>query len=765
MLHEILLSLSGHPSNVLAKAKSDAASPEKDGNIAFLSPPERALLATLSDISELHIQVRRHVSAVAKSHESIICRAVATHLISHILREFQQKILEVERNVLAKDSAYVGGYGIVPLSSIVTEFAPWQRRLQWLWKIAVYMQPADRTTSRDYCSGPSLITFLRAESYTGYEDLERLALGLLKTAESAWLRLLSSWLLYGNLPSVGSNDIFIGQIVGVDNNGEFILRSKLIPSFVSPLTADAVLFIGRSLIQIRTQRFPKGKGQRPLGINTSNSLLPVHLALLESLRSPYNVSDVTSVIAKIKMSLSQNALAYLLPKTIVLQAVGIIGRFLLLQQGEFAVSLIGQADRRIQERVKDQPQHVRKAGLLDHLNIKEGEITSVLNQTWAEIAALQENEDSIDDELEKARDLIVLKNEPLRSLARSDLPTFDDLLFPTETILSLRIEAPLDLFLTSADLRSYSAITSLLLGIRRAELHLSSLWKNGSLRRCQPTPAGPPFSSSSYGLGKLEERRQRENRRQRKLRPVWAIARAALFLTTELGAYLQGFVVQNHFNTFYSWLSAASSPAIIPESSRPPSASEAADVSFGNNDIPTADSPSKPILDPATLTSAHRLYLRSLRHSMFLHSTGISRPLRDFLLALEHFIALFGRLSTIHSSMDLEAEGVEIADPTRSLANDEKDIFDEMQRTRTRLKDLMQTFVSAVRAWEGETEQHLDDEADNLDDIRNKYGGFRPWDWEHGGPSSGVEALIMRLDFLDPQVLPVDQDRDFSDGY
>ena len=138
MLHEIFLSLSGHPSPLFSlQGEEDAVSQD-----AFpLAPPEKALLASLARLSRLHARLRVHTSSISSSHPSVICRAVSTAIVTEHLGGFQKKILDVEKAILVEDSGYVGGYGIVPLSTIVGEFTPWTRRLDWLWGIIRFINP------------------------------------------------------------------------------------------------------------------------------------------------------------------------------------------------------------------------------------------------------------------------------------------------------------------------------------------------------------------------------------------------------------------------------------------------------------------------------------------------------------------------------------------------------------------------------------------------------------------------------------------------
>jgi hypothetical protein len=201
MLHEILLSLSGHPSPLLRDGHTDASGQ------ALLSAPERELLGTAGRLSELHCNLAKFTSRISASHPSVICRAVSTTISSVYLNAFQRKILEVEDGILRKDAGLVGAYNVVPLTAVMGEFSDWTRRMEWLWVLTQFM--VTKAEDGSMCRGAKLIDKLRAELQTGYADVEETALTLVKSAETAWLKQVSAWVLYGRLPSFAADDFFV----------------------------------------------------------------------------------------------------------------------------------------------------------------------------------------------------------------------------------------------------------------------------------------------------------------------------------------------------------------------------------------------------------------------------------------------------------------------------------------------------------------------------------------------------------------------------
>lgn len=200
MLHEILLSLSGHPSPLL---RNDYTEPRAQ---SILSPPERELLRTAGHLSDLHCKLISYTAQVSASHPSIICRAVSTAINSLYLAAFQRKVLEVEESILRKDASLVGAYNIVPLTAVIGEFSGWTRRMEWLWDLVQFMLKEDEGSP---CRAAQLINKLRDELQTGYADIGETALSLVRVAETAWLKQVSAWVLYGTIPILGDVDFFI----------------------------------------------------------------------------------------------------------------------------------------------------------------------------------------------------------------------------------------------------------------------------------------------------------------------------------------------------------------------------------------------------------------------------------------------------------------------------------------------------------------------------------------------------------------------------
>ncbi|KAK7753656.1 hypothetical protein SLS62_004278 [Diatrype stigma] len=811
MLHEILLSLSGHQSPLLRNDFTQFKAQE------VLSPPERELLKTAGHLSDLHCKLISHTAQISASHPSVICRAVSTAIKSIHLAAFQRKILEVEDGILRKDAALVGAYNIVPLTAVVGEFSGWTRRLEWLWELAQFML-GDGGRKAPPCRAAALIDRLRNELQTGYADIGETALSLVRVAETAWLKQISAWVLYGRIPVLGEGDFFIRE--DRDDERGYSIDPTLLPSFVTPHTASSMLFIGTSLNRVRAEN-----SADPSSSDLANLSSP--LQDLSSLTFPLSSPMFSRAITSIRLTLSRTTLQKLLPLSKVLEMLQLFRDFFLLGRGEFALALTQQADEKIRSRWKraDNLAYEKRDGL-STVVIKEGEVAAALSRTWAVLGSMQGEHAEEDEGLELARDLLRLEltTKP-KAAASSSTPTattkarsksdagqrvsdklvatpFRNLLFSVPVVLTLQVPPPLDLFLSASDLETYTAINAYLLSIRRAHLRLTDLWKISSLRRHHLAPPRPPYSGTRGGMAKTRTLRERYAARASAMRGPWSTSSAAIFFLAETESYLQVEVVEGLWEHFHSWVSAGSGGGGATggqDSSNTPS----------NETGTTTTTTRRQQHDPQTLASAHRRYLSALVRRLLLTRTGtgttgagaavFAEPLHALLLHVDRLAALVGRLDGVWRALDLEAdEGV--VDAFSNLDAEERDVRNALRDAETRVKRAVEQAIGALRALsadpaflaelEGEGEDGEEgegggeeysgdargggekDSAAANDKSRDEGGGnvsISQGEGEGGGRYrprriGGVDRLLMKLDF-GVWFSNTDRRNDYDDGF
>ncbi|KAF4446372.1 hypothetical protein F53441_9995 [Fusarium austroafricanum] len=768
MLHEILLSLSGHPSPLL---RTDAT---QTNALSGISPAERQLLASATHLSDVHIKLITYTAQVANSHPSTICRAVATAVDTIHLAAFQRKVLDVEASILQDDPELVGAYNIVPLTAVVGEFKDWTRRMDWLWEMVQFLLAKNK--KGEVCHGAQLMDRLRLELQSGYRDVQETAMSLVAVAETAWLKQVSAWILYGRLPSFGGDDFFVQKVE--QSEEEYISRSSLLPAFVTPATASSMLFIGKSLNHIRVKS-NIDSGLRGLDHLSSK------LQELSSLSFPLKSTSFSRAIIAVRISLSENTLQKLLPLSKVTEMLQLLRDFFLLGRGEFAMQLTHEADEKIRSRWRRADSLAYEKGdRLKNVTVKEGEVAAVLARTWAVLASMQGQHAEEDEQLELARDLLRLNLTNSKAPATfgsgsglsrdaahllSESP-FRNLLFSVPSLLSLQIPAPLDMVLSPSDVQIYSCINAYLLSMRRAHIRLTDLWKITSLRRHHPTSRGD--------REQIILLRKRWTARSSSMRSSWTTASAAIFFLAETEAYLQTEIVAGLWEGFHEWLTAndpthgrsrAPTPTKLHDESGDADEEEEQDdiwLSSGNDKSTaqeTAKAPdSKPPQDPQTLSTAHRLYLHTLIHRLLLTQPTFTQPLYNLLIHIDYLVAHLHRLHAIYTSIDLE-EDAGVVDVNIDHESEERDVKRRLHDIESRVRSGIEDVVAALRAlesdpiftaeWEGDTAPATATATEEDDEDQQRNGRARDTDdaEERGGFTAarvgGINRLLMKLDF------------------
>lgn len=694
------------------------------------------MLNTLSRLHDLHVAIKQETATIVAKQTSMICRALASSISDVQLAKFTRNIIQVESSILNKDAGYVAAYGIVPLSTIVSELAPWTRRLEWLSAMVHHLK---------HSSGAAALDRLERERHTGYSDIEDMANELLCVGHTAWMRAANLWILFGKLPTSGREDFCVrSNSTPSSFTDAFALQHSLLPGFVKPRAAQALLSIGSALNQLHIQSLSK---TTTLGgsVDHAAALLPSHLKILESLHYPIDPSHLESILVSINQSISENALSQILPVALVRQLLQVIHSYVLLQYGEFALSLVAQADDRVTARHQTDKAvlPVRKTGRLDGMTIKDTELTSILNKSFGDLAAVRGDYESDDDTFELSRKLL-----SMRTYDTQRDPTAISTLLPTPVLLHLTIPAssPLHIFLDPADAELYSRLNAYLLSIRRAGLHLSALWKVSAQRRSHPTPIGPPRSSSRTGQALLAARRARDDGRSRRTRRHWVVTSKALFTINELEAYLHGEVIQSSWDHLRGWMNGDGKDGLSSAKSSRPGTASSADPSKTKalSTISSTGSRSKgPPSDPRTLAEAHRVYAKALSNALLICDVGYAEVLKGTLVLIDHFVALFYRIQTVWDGLDLQDDDG-VVDAFSNYAQDEKEVLEEMDLTASNLEASLDALVDQIKSVEKDSKGAAGPNKTmemlsglHLDDSR-----FIPWQ------SRTIDRLIMKLDGL-----------------
>jgi hypothetical protein len=547
-----------------------------------------------------------------------------------------------------------------------------------------------------------------------------------------------------------------------DNLQDYINVEGLLPSFATPATATSMLFIGKSLNQIRSR---SNGGSAVTGLNN----VTAQLKSIAMLSSPLNSNRFAAVISEIRQSLSRDTLERILPLAEVIDMVKLLREFLLLGRGEFAMALTQEADEKVRNRW-------RRAGNLAHekdgfqsITVKDGETAAVLTRAWASMSSLEKDGGSEDDLRDRARDLIrlrLVKSKPevhahgtskldQRALSFLFNSPFNTTLFSVPVNMSIQLPSPLDMVISPSDLQIYSCINAYLLSLRRAHIRLTDLWKLTSLRRHYPCPRGADEHAA--------ELRQRWSSRSLALRSCWTTASASIFFLGETEAFLQTEVVEGLWRSFHAWLvgdskddggrpksSAPNSRPMSPGSMDVDNKSEEEDLFYPGDDddnrrnTRTKIAKGKNQHDQQALANGHTLYLETLVHRLLLTSATFTHPLYQLIMYIDQLVTLVHRLHSIFTSIDLETDSG-VVDEFTDLQAEQSQVIAQLHSVEGKVRKGIDEVVAALETlsldddfiaeWQGDrTFSEVDDDLSPSEQYRPERIG-------------GINRLLMQLNF------------------
>lgn len=738
MLQEILLALSGHKSPLF----------EAGGCTDFplVTTAELALLESIGHLAELHRLLRDRLSLLARQHESLICRAVATSMRTTHLTRFQRAIVDVERGILLKNPSSVGAYDIVPLASVSAQFEPWRRRLEWYWDVVQYMDemretadvPVNARPVSAGSNGVQLLDKLRKDSQTGFQDLEIVATELTNVAERTWIRLLAQWIASGVLPPLGANDFLIAS-QATDGNGvsAFVIQKHLVPTFVTGSTASSILFLGKTVNMLKAGTNTAFAMMNGSSLDEPAKVIATSfLQTLAGLPSPIAATRLSRVVSEMRSTLAREVVERVLPIHDFMKVLTMLRQFFLVGRGDFVDTLIQEADDYLANRHR-QLQTGSKPGAdtgLAGVMMKEGEIKAVITRTFTALAPFTSKDSLVDEDLEWAREHIALTTAASGSSlphhsSHSDI-RFKEFLLLTPVELRLKLDSTFDLLLDPSDLATYSSINAYLLAIRRGHNRLSNLWRMSQLRRDNPAPRRSQRSKDTGPKAFEPSRRRRQVlvERMHEMKKIWLAATAATSLLAELGRYFSDEVIEGSWRAFRQWAVPSGDDLVDAFASSTisvPSARES--LRKGDPNMPH---------DPEILAQGHRQYIDALVEMLLLADTVYTRNLRALLTNIDHFVAQMHRLQIAYRNVDLQNEGV--LEDNRNYANEVAFIMTELDKASDSLGGGIAKVVQGLRQSSHEPRAQSR--------IIGAETGFQPF-----SNVAGVDRLLVRLDFRSDQ--------------
>ena len=721
MLHEVFLVLSGHPSPLCSENPSTID--------AFpLTDAEKSLLEPIGRLGRLHRALRSQLSRTCQTHPSVICRSVANAILTKHLSKFQGHIEQVERQILSNDARTVGAYNIVPLASVLQEFDVWRRRIDFLWDVTCYMYQVDAPSVTDTivdgkeCSGPALLDKLRLCTGSGYQDIEETAINLLVDGEQTFFRLLSCWLLTGQLSDIGRQDFFVQETGSTTKQStSFKVDKKLVPASISNENASSILFVGRTLKMLRpaTSTLSSMAPHTSVPAPSTGTMQKLH-----SVTFPLKSARLAAVVSEIRRDLSTSLGQTVLPMHTLLHNLQYIRDFLLAGRPDLIDQLVDEADKYL-----DMRHQQTRTGSRTHQNnglagitMKSGEVKIVMDHTWTSIE-LSSVKDAAIDETEWGRVHLKLalasgteaSNDDAKPPADSVTGKFNDFLLAAPVELRLDLDDAFDIVLSSGDQKIYTAVHSYLLAIKRAHNHVSRLWKDGA---CRKSVMG---RSSKVQIAQDGPR----------MRKILATCSMIVFILSEIGSYFAEEVIPLSWATFQDWaMQSRIGLTKVDAEGSADTGKSVPDMDDRDQELPH---------DPETLAIAHQHYLECITKSLLLTDESWTRTLRSLLTYVDQMVAFVTRLQQAQRNVQHYSHDVD-QHLRNKYAHEEEFLFGEAKKSCSRVDEAVLKLTTLLKTI-----------TPAGPDVTNS--GYHDTDFEPWQPGNGaIERLLLRLDMRLPNV-------------
>ncbi|OCB86154.1 hypothetical protein A7U60_g6743 [Sanghuangporus baumii] len=727
MIAEILLVLAGHSSSLF-----QSGSKIHEDFLPYLHPGEQECLTALGHIALTYRNIKAASSRLSQSPSRYIC-ALCSKLNEILRDEYESLVVETEAKILIKDPDYVGRGSFVPLSAIRATFAEWETPLVALESLVVQLEKES-----PWPAG-KLIDLLLVRSETGLHRVSYIMSRLAAAVQKIWRTQLQALLVHGSLSPKEPLA-----------NASYVLYDDAFPACVSASARDSIVYVGRAIGTVKALKWHR---QIPSSISLS------HARLIDTV-FPQDQHAFEEAIAQVRANISEWLWLNVLTMPDVEDAVDSLANYLLMQNGEFALSLVREI-----ERLKN-----------SRLTARSGQ-GSVIREQDLHLAMLRASlGTSAQHDPSLSRIRFQLPKGPVRpllpSLSQAGVPTlsssqlgieqvrFDDILLGFPLRMTYGISWPLDLFLQPVDLTIYAELFSFLSSLRHVHTRIHTCWASlSNAQRARRRWTG----LDEGGTADSEARKEL-------LRCGWGVVRLMGWFMDVILSYIMNDIMETEFRRLKSQLKSkdagsGSRPSTILPSHSVTSQGPSASASKDGLGAPSQH------LDFTTLRNLHSTYLERLLSASLLTQPALASTIRDIFEVCERFVGQVERWGDVLPGLLTEgsiSEGTsssvgslvkerqkivkEIDQAGSYFARSVKDSSDVMPHTQN-LKSLLEAFYEQLSSTTSQTLTVGDASKTVLMNatvanvssslLRGKRKGLE----RDGETRRHIERLLLRLDF------------------
>lgn len=497
----------------------------------FFHPTERECLNRLGHLGWIYSQINNFINSVKETRSFVngTKTAITTPHGAYVLAlassiettldEYRQTILNMENRILNKEEE--AGANVVPLSLLTANLSKWESLLPSIWKLLLILleSPSEH-------HGCKLFNLLMDQARTGLSDYRCEIEKMMVQVHNVLYRQLTAWMVYGQL-SDPEDEFFIVPYTATSKSKEisvitatasstagwnrlYVIDYERIPLHLSHGVVESILFIGKSIATVkemnklsmsvtkREEHATSLNSNNNQKINIPDDMTKKHLRLLLTLHnsnklqqqlhsasSPSPWIKYPQELKKIVSEIRRSTADWLFSRVLVgdhglHKYLNSFRHLFLLNYGDLATNFIHQCILWRKRSLSRPPVHTIKSNVKGGKNITES--PSAVNKNPTRTAMLFRHQElnalfgksaiGTDAEDQLSGYTLLLDEEKTKEYPFSDL-----LLLNMRIVLTYDLKWPIDLFLSESDLKKYSNLWSLLIGVKNTQLMLNNLWK------------------------------------------------------------------------------------------------------------------------------------------------------------------------------------------------------------------------------------------------------------------------------------------------
>ncbi|CAO3629634.1 unnamed protein product [Cunninghamella blakesleeana] len=465
----------------------------------------------------------------------------------------------MEQGIVMKE--YESSKGVVPLSYLTSTLGRWEIILPALYRLI------EKVKSQD----TPLLDILLDQVRSGIPEVHYAIQKMIKDLNHVFYRQCTTWMIYGRLPS-HSNDFFIiEQKYNQEENDEQIiiqhtewqrkyqLVNHRIPKHISLSLAESILYIGKAIATTNNNMLCMPIEMKKKHISLLQSLLKQQSSDIgsndkEEGNDTYPLHFIFNSFEKVVQEIKKSTTEWLFSQVFYgdhrLSRYFISFRHIfLLKDGELAIKWLELLS-------------TTRSNNNDDVNYKNTKENQGLLSSSRKKRTTIDYEENNDLEGQDGGSLLIFnslkKKEWLALFVKASYGTdsedkLDGFNFELSTLsarsplqsflggtLIYQLSWPIDLFLSDQDIRCYSSLWSLLMGLKRIQLSLHRLFNSTS-----ETTVIIEDETNDDDQDDIQEDEDLE-------RAIWRLRSFMIFWIDTLWNHLQGSVITNHFEELMS---------------------------------------------------------------------------------------------------------------------------------------------------------------------------------------------------------------------